>query len=136
MLGMGQSGDSIAERVRTRVRQEGVDLHGDHVAAERFVREELRAHAERAVRHGQPQVADEDEAAREALAALTGFGAIQPYLDDPDVEEIWLNGPSRVFVARNGVSELTNTVLTDDAVRDLIERLLGSTGRRDPRSAS
>ena len=130
MLGMGQSGDSIAERVRTRVRQEGVDLHGDHVAAERFVREELRAHAERGVRHGQPQVADEDEAAREALAALTGFGAIQPYLDDPDVEEIWVNGPSRVFVARNGVSELTNTVLTDDTVRDLIERLLGSTGRR------
>ncbi|PSL39867.1 pilus assembly protein CpaF [Labedella gwakjiensis] len=130
MLVMGQSGDSIAERVRTRVRREGVDLHGDHVAAERLVREELRVHAERSVRHGQPRVADEDEAAREALAALTGFGAIQPYLDDPDVEEIWLNGPSRVFIAKNGVSELTNTVLTEDSVRDLIERLLGSTGRR------
>lgn len=130
MLVMGQSGDSIAERVRTRVRREGVDLQGDHVAAERLVREELRVHAERAVRHGQPRVADEDETAREALAALTGFGAIQPYLDDPDVEEIWLNGPSRVFVARNGVSELTNTVLTEESVRDLIERLLGSTGRR------
>jgi pilus assembly protein CpaF len=64
------------------------------------------------------------------MAALTGYGAIQPYLDDPDVEEIWINGPSRVFVARNGVSELTNTALTEDGVRDLIERLLGSTGRR------
>jgi pilus assembly protein CpaF len=130
ILGMGQSGDSIAERVRSRVRREGIDLAGDHVTAERFVREELRTHAERSVRTGEPLLADEDVVAREAMAALTGYGAIQPYLDDPDVEEIWINGPSRVFVARNGVSELTNTALTEDGVRDLIERLLGSTGRR------
>ncbi|RWZ61073.1 CpaF family protein [Labedella populi] len=130
MLGMGQSGDSIAERVRMRVRREGVDLAGDHVAAERLVRDELRRDAERSYRGGHAAVEDEDSAAREALAVLTGFGAIQPYLDDPEVEEIWLNGPSRVFVARNGVSELTETVLTEEAVRDLIERLLASTGRR------
>jgi pilus assembly protein CpaF len=130
MLVMGQSGDSIAERVRTRVRREGIDLGGDRVAAERFVRDELRRDAETSYRGARAAVGDEDAAAREALAVLTGFGAIQPFLDDPDIEEIWLNGPSRVFVARNGVSELTDTVLTEEAVRDLIERLLASTGRR------
>ncbi|WP_208020661.1 ATPase, T2SS/T4P/T4SS family [Labedella phragmitis] len=127
---MGQSGDSIAERVRTRVRREGIDLGGDRVAAERLVRDELRRDAESSYRGARAVVADEDVAAREALAVLTGFGAIQPFLDDPEIEEIWLNGPSRVFVARNGVSELTDTVLTEEAVRDLIERLLASTGRR------
>lgn len=130
MLGMGQSGDSIAERVRMRVRREGVDLTGDPVAAERLVRDELRVDAERSYRGDRPRVEDEDAAARDALAVLTGYGPIQRFLDDPDVEEIWLNGPSRVFVARNGVSELTDTVLTEEGVRDLIERLLGSTGRR------
>jgi pilus assembly protein CpaF len=130
MLDMGQSGDSIAERVRTRVRREGIDLGGDPVAAERFVRDELRLDAESSYGSVRGAIGDEDAAAREALAVLTGFGAIQPFLDDPEVEEIWLNSPSRVFVARNGVSELTDTVLTEEAVRDLIERLLASTGRR------
>ncbi len=130
MLGMGESGDSIAARVRSRVRREGIDLSEDRVAAARLVRDELRTTAERSYREGRRPVGDEERAAREALAALTGFGAIQPYLDDPEVEEIWLNGPSTVFVARNGVSELTDTVLTEDAVRDLIDRLLASTGRR------
>ena len=35
-----------------------------------------------------------------------------------------------MFVARDGVPELTATVLTDGEVRDLVERMLQSTGRR------
>jgi pilus assembly protein CpaF len=35
-----------------------------------------------------------------------------------------------VFIARNGVAELTTTVLTETGVRDLVERMLQSTGRR------
>src|SRR5690606_12114384 len=38
--------------------------------------------------------------------------------------------PSKVFVARGGRSELTTTVLTADEVRDLVERMLKTTGRR------
>ena len=33
---------------------------------------------------------------------LIGFGPLQPFLDDPTVEEVWINEPSRVFVARGG----------------------------------
>src|SRR5690625_7213264 len=51
-------------------------------------------------------------------------------LDDPSVEEIWLNSPSQVFCARNGRSELTTLVLGDDEVRGIIERMLVSSGRR------
>ena len=35
-----------------------------------------------------------------------------------------------MFVARRGVHELTTTVLTADEVRDLVERMLKSSGRR------
>jgi len=73
---------------------------------------------------------DEHMAAREILASITGFGALQPFFDDPDIEEIWINGPSKVFIARNGVPELTSVLLTDTEVRDLVERMLQSTGRR------
>ena len=32
----------------------------------------------------------------EVVAALTGLGPLQPYLDDPSIEEIWLNEPECV----------------------------------------
>jgi pilus assembly protein CpaF len=61
---------------------------------------------------------------------VAGFGPLQQYFDDPTVEEIWINEPTRVFVARGGVAELTTTLLTGDEVRDLVERMLKSSGRR------
>ena len=61
---------------------------------------------------------------------VTGFGALQPLLDDESIEEIWINDPTRVFVARNGRTELTSVMLTFDEVRSLVERMLASSGRR------
>src|SRR4051812_3525245 len=58
------------------------------------------------------------------------YGALQPYFDDPSVEELWVNEPGRVFVARAGRSELTPTVLPPGVVEDLVERMLQSSGRR------
>ena len=49
---------------------------------------------------------------------------------DPNIEEIWINSPSRIFVARHGKSELTNLILSKENVQDLIERLLVWGGRR------
>lgn len=43
---------------------------------------------------------------------------------------MWLNEPSRVFVAREGVPELTTVILSDQQVRDLVERMLHHSGRR------
>ena len=125
----------IAEQVRERVRRDGVDLGGDrarsdHTVVDRYVREEVRRYSERALGGSLPMLVDEHRAAREILASITGFGALQPFFDDPDIEEIWINGPSKVFIARNGVPELTSVLLTDTEVRDLVERMLQSTGRR------
>ena len=125
----------IAEQVRERVRRDGVDLGGDrdrpdHTIVDRYVREEVRRYSERALGGSLPMLLDEHQAAREIVASITGFGALQPFFDDPDIEEIWINGPSKVFIARNGVPELTSVLLTDTEVRDLVERMLQSTGRR------
>jgi len=61
---------------------------------------------------------------------LQSFGPLQKLIDDDSIEEIWINTPNRVFVARAGKSELTNLVLTREIVHDLIERLLIWGGRR------
>jgi pilus assembly protein CpaF len=42
----------------------------------------------------------------------------------------WINDPGRVFIARGGRSELTTVVLGEGQVRDLVERMLKSSGRR------
>ena len=41
-----------------------------------------------------------------------------------------MNSASRVFVARSGRPELTTTILEDEDLRVLVERMLRSTGRR------
>lgn len=58
------------------------------------------------------------------------FGPLQGFMEDEAVEEIWINTPSRIFIARHGLSELTNLVLSKEIVHDLIERLLIWGGRR------
>lgn len=75
-------------------------------------------------------VGDPAELARSAFDAVAGFGPLQQFFDDPGVEEVWINAPGRVFVAREGRSELTTVVLTTDEVRGLVERMLRVSGRR------
>ena len=68
--------------------------------------------------------------AKEVLRVNSGFGELQQFFDDPTIEEIWLNEPGRVFIARHGKPELTSVVLGDREVRDLVERMLRVSGRR------
>ena len=61
---------------------------------------------------------------------ISGYGPLQKFFDDPTVEEIWINEPSRVFIARGGRSELTGVILVPEQVRELVERMLRTSGRR------
>ena len=56
--------------------------------------------------------------------------AINQLIEDEQVEEIWINAPGRIFLAKNGVSELTSTILNDSEMTVLVEQLLRNTGRR------
>jgi len=121
---------TIADHVRERVRVDGVDLAADSGLAERYVRDEVRRYSERALGGSVPLLVDEAQAAREIVATLTGFGPLQPFFDDPTIEELWINAPDQIFVAREGVAEKTSLVLAEGEVRDLVERMLQSSGRR------
>jgi len=58
------------------------------------------------------------------------FGPLYPFICDEEIEEIWINSPERIFIAKNGRSELTNLILTANEVRDLVDRTLMWSGRR------
>ena len=120
----------LENEVRELVRRRGIDPSRERAALDRLVGEAVADYTERTARGLVPPLADTAEVARGVVDALAGLGPLQQYLDDPTVEEIWLNGPAQVFVARGGVPELTTTLLTGQQVRDLVERMLKSTGRR------
>ena len=61
---------------------------------------------------------------------IARYGALQPLMDDPTVEEIWINSPQRIFIARKGISELTNIVMDTNQIQALMDRILLWSGRR------
>jgi pilus assembly protein CpaF len=128
--GSGDVAAVVTERVRERLRSDPVEPARLAQAAAEIARLEVRRHNDFALARGLAAVDDEAGCVREILAAVSGYGPLQPYLDDPTIEEIWINSPERIFVGRDGRSERLSLTLTDAAVRDLVERMLHSTGRR------
>lgn len=116
--------------LRERVRVDGIDPHRDADALRAAAQGVVTDHNQRSLTGAVSAVADPDGAVAGLVAGLAGLGPLQQYLDDPEVEEIWVNHPSRVFVARNGRHELTSTMLTAPEVDELVERMLASSGRR------
>ncbi|MGB9373341.1 MAG: ATPase, T2SS/T4P/T4SS family [Jiangellales bacterium] len=120
----------IDAEVRDLVRQRGIDPAVERVEVRRLAEAVVAAYEQRSLVSALPPIVDGDAIVQDVTDAVAGFGPLQRYLDDPAVEEIWINEPSRVFVARDGRTELTATILTEAEVRDLVERMLRSSGRR------
>jgi pilus assembly protein CpaF len=120
----------IETEVRELIRRRGLDPVADPEGIRAIVDAVIADYDDRALSSSLPPVGDEHEVARSVLDSVAGFGALQRWLDDPDVEEIWIDEPGKVFVARRGRSELTTTTLTAGEVGDLVERMLRTSGRR------
>ena len=72
---------------------------------------------------------------RRLMAEITdevlGHGPLQPFLDDPTVSEIMVNGPDLVYVERNGRLVRTGTTFaSEEHLRRVIERIVSRIGRR------
>ncbi len=122
--------DRLDHQVKAAVRRAGVDPQRETDRVRALATEAVAAHDELSLTGAVAPVADPGAVVDELVARVAGFGALQRHLDDPEVEEIWINDPSRVFVARGGRHELTTTILTAEEVRDLVERMLKQSGRR------
>ena len=122
--------ETLDAQVRDHVRREGVDPQRDAALVRRIAEDVVRDHDHRSLSGIVAPVPDVDSVVGDLVARVSGFGPLQPFLDDPAVEEVWINDPSRVFVARHGRHELTNLMLTTAQVQELVERMLKSSGRR------
>jgi pilus assembly protein CpaF len=74
---------------------------------------------------------DRERLIRGVLDELTGYGPIQPLLDDETVTEVMVNGPRQVYVERAGRLTEVECAFRDDAhVLRVIERIVAPLGRR------
>ncbi len=67
----------------------------------------------------------------DVLNDLLGYGPIQPLLEDPEVTEVMVNGPKKVYIEKQG--QLLKTTVTfddDDHVQRIIDRIILPLGRR------
>ncbi len=79
-------------------------------------------------------VASEQELASQIQAALSGFGALEKFMDDPEVEEFWMNEPNVIFVHKRGEVERIEIEFNAEQQGVVIDRMLRSIGRRVDRS--
>jgi len=120
----------VEGEVRELVRRRGIDPVAEPIAVTRLIEEVVSDYLDRAVTSQLPPLGDAAPVSRAVLDAVAGFGPLQPFLDDPTIEEIWINEPGRVFIARRGRSELTTLILTGTQVAELVEQMLRASGRR------
>ena len=75
--------------------------------------------------------ADRLQLLQEIADDVLGYGPIDPYLSDPAVTEVMVNGPHAVWVERAGKTFRTDTRFVDSThLERIIEKIVGQVGRR------
>jgi len=71
----------------------------------------------------------------EVMAEVAGLGPLDSLLADPEITEVMVNGPGRLWVERAGVLERVPTDLDAGAIEHLIEKVVAPLGLRVDRSS-
>src|SRR5215212_243669 len=76
-------------------------------------------------------LAERDRLVGEVRHELFGLGPLEPLLADPDICDILVNSPKKVYIERSGKLELTAVEFKDDEhLMRVIERIVSTVGRR------
>ncbi|MCE9548164.1 MAG: Flp pilus assembly complex ATPase component TadA, partial [Planctomycetia bacterium] len=124
------------QRLKTRVHRElidSLDLSRIGQIDDARLRLHVRTLAEALLRNRGEMLSavDEERLVDELLAESFGLGPLEPYMQDPDVTDILVNGPYEVFVERFGKLQETNTVFADEEhLMQIISRVVSRVGRR------
>jgi len=123
---------SLHQRVVEKLEQE-ISSDGNNAEereqAEKRIREIIKEHLmEKGI--ALPRT-EQQRLLQELLDEVFDLGPISPLLRDPTVSEIMVNGPSQVYVERNGVLEKTEMQFRDDAhILRVMEKIVSPLGRR------
>jgi len=124
------------QRIKTGIHRElidSLDLSKITGLSDEELRDDIRRLAEGMLhtRSRKLPAIDEDRLVDELIAESFGLGPLEPYMQDPDVSDILVNGPHEVYVERLGRLQETNTVFADEEhLLQIIQRVVARIGRR------
>jgi pilus assembly protein CpaF len=68
---------------------------------------------------------------QEMIDEITGFGPLEPLLNDPTITEVMVNGPDHIYIERKGkILRVDSFFLNEEHVLRIIDRIITPLGRR------
>lgn len=125
--------DRIADRVKTRMAETSDDMQNQLFrlarAGDRAASGSVRQRIWTVIRDERIMVSGlkPDRLVQEVFKRNWGLGPVQEIYDDPEINEVWVNGQgeNRVWVERRGRREKVHVAFSDeDAIREVQQRLL------------
>ena len=105
------------------------DAHLDQKELEQRVTQALQAVLQRD--ETPLTLADRQRVAQEVADEILGYGPLEPYLRDPEVSEIMVNGHDQIYVERAGRLHPAEASFADEShLRRTIEKIVARVGRR------
>jgi pilus assembly protein CpaF len=126
--------EDLLREVRLRLQAEVVGAFHDLIdAKDTEVRPKIEALVDRVIGlHGFALTGEERlRLIGEMVHDITGFGPLEPLLSDPTITEVMVNGPTHIYVERNGkIQRVDSVFLNDEHVLRVIDRIITPLGRR------
>ncbi len=123
--------------VRQRIHQNVVADLGSVYFDGQVAEDELRRRVQQLLQAGLREdttplsAAEKIQLVQELMDDILGHGPIEPFLRDPTVSEIMVNGPEHIYVEHEGRLVLTESRFIDEAhLRRVVERIVAGVGRR------
>jgi pilus assembly protein CpaF len=134
---IGGGRDPVLDELRQRVHHLLIEELGPLLYDRRVGEEELRRQLQEQLkvilsREKVPlSGADRAQLVQDVSDDVLGYGPIDLLLKDPEVTEVMVNGPNRVYVERGGKLTLTGSSFVDEGhLKRIIEKIVAQVGRR------
>ena len=129
--------DPILDALRAKIHHHVIEEIGPLLFDQRLGETELRRRVEDelqaalAKERAPLSSADRQSIINDVLDDILGYGPIDPFLHDPDVSEVMVNGPDRVYVEKGGKLVLSGaTFIDENHLRRIIDKIVSQVGRR------
>jgi pilus assembly protein CpaF len=125
------------EELRQRLHQHVISELGPMLYDQRVSEDDLRRQVQeqlhRALAEEKSPLSAQERAqlVRDVSDDVLGYGPIDRFLKDPDINEVMVNGHDQVFIERRGVIERTDVSFVDEThLRRIIDKIVSEVGRR------
>jgi len=129
--------DPVLDELRQKIHHHLIEELGPVLYDKRLSEDDLRRRVQDQLQSALAKeraplsAADKAQLIQDVSDDILGYGPIDRFLKDPDVTEIMVNGPDRVYLEQRGRLTLSGITFVDDThLRRIIDKIVGLVGRR------